>query len=106
MLVRLPADAVMIVQDTWQALARRGGPIAFATGCSGTDLIVGVLDALAEVLGAQFRDVHGGFKHLWACDVKESARNFITRNWAHGAILASLNRARPFNKRCRSKIQT
>ena len=68
--------AIMKLQDT---LRQVPAIIEVGTACSGTDLVIGALNAIARAWRALGISV--SFNHAFAADVKEVSRDFIKANW-------------------------
>jgi hypothetical protein len=56
------------------------------TACSGTDIVMGALSTLTDLLNTLDISVH--FDHVFAADIKDSCREFITLNWSPKALVA------------------
>ncbi len=79
----LPVTRLLSCMDNVRALAAgpRKGVLTVATGCSGTDLVIGVLDMLSKY----FEDRWGAkivFQHRFSCDCKHAAQKFILQHWS------------------------
>ena len=85
---RIPMNYILRLQDNLAALA--GVPITFASGCAGTDLVVGVLGELTS-LWYEMYGISVQFEHLWACDTKHIAQEWIKANWEPHRLFGELH---------------
>jgi hypothetical protein len=82
-LTKLRMNLQAVVEDA-------GAPtVTIATGCSGTDLILAVLQTLSTEMFAA-TGVSISWKHLYSCDRKKSARDFIQAQWQPEVVFRNL----------------
>ena len=78
-------------QDNVRRIAN-ARPVRVGTGCSGTDLFIGVLRVQSII--AQEETLGGTpllFDHVFSCDTKQSSLDFIVRNWSPALLFTNLS---------------
>lgn len=92
---RLSPQSVIRLQDN---LAAAPVIINVGTACSGTDMVIFILQLLSE-LWLQRYNIRITFNHLWSCDVKKASRDFVDAVFKPPKIyLGAADLVKPENK--------